>query len=134
MNVSSIIVKTVPKYLDEVVQSLKDCEVCEYYMHDEKGNIIITIEGTGVSEELKKLHIIEELPHVIAADMHMSYIKDELEAHMKVIDNGEVVPKMLNDHDIDPSDITYSGDLRKKDLESFAKSFEKTIVSNTKKD
>ena len=134
MNVSSIIVKTVPKYLDEVVQSLKDCEVCEYYMHDEKGNIIITIEGTGVSEELKKLHIIEELPHVIAADMHMSYSKDELEAHMKVIDNGEVVPKMLNDHDIDPSDITYSGDLRKKDLESFAKSFEKTIVSNTKKD
>ena len=103
-------------------------------MHDEKGNIIITIEGTGVSEELKKLHIIEELPHVIAADMHMSYSKDELEAHMKVIDNGEVVPKMLNDHDIDPSDITYSGDLRKKDLESFAKSFEKTIVSNTKKD
>ena len=134
MNVSSIIVKTVPKYLDEVVQSLKDCEVCEYYMHDEKGNIIITIEGTGVSEELKKLHIIEELPHVIAADMHMSYSKDELEAHMKVIDNGEVVPKMLNDHDIDPSDITYSGDLRKKDLESFAKSIEKTIVSNTKKD
>ena len=63
----------------------------------------------------------------------MSYSKDELEAHMKVIDDGEVVPRMLSDHDLDPSEIVYSGDLRKKDLESFAKSFDKTIVGHTKK-
>jgi len=48
MNVSSIVVQTVPKFLDEVVQSLKDCEVCDYHLHDEKGRVIITIEGSGV--------------------------------------------------------------------------------------
>ncbi|MCX6077459.1 MAG: chaperone NapD [Campylobacterales bacterium] len=125
MNISSIVVQTVPKYLDEVVQSLKDCEACDYHMHDEKGRIIITIEGNGVSEELKKLKIIEEIPHVIAADMQMAYSEDELSEHMEVINNSDVVPKMLNDDSIRASDIVYNGDLRKKDLEGFAKSFEK---------
>ena len=117
MNISSIVVQTVPKYLDEVVKSLKECEACDYHMHDEKGRIIVTIEGNGVKEELQKLSIIEAIPHVIAADMQMAYSEDELDAHMEVLNNADVVPKMLNDDDIDPKDIVYNGDLKKKDLE-----------------
>ncbi|MFA6197238.1 MAG: chaperone NapD [Sulfurimonas sp.] len=123
MNVSSIVVQTVPKYLEEVVQSLKDCEVCDYHMHDKLGRIIITIEGEGVSEELEKLRVIEGIPHVIAADMQMAYSEDELDAHMEVINNADVVPKMLNDDSINARDIVYNGDLRKKDLEGFARTF-----------
>ncbi|MBS4067594.1 MAG: chaperone NapD [Sulfurimonas sp.] len=127
MNISSIVVQTLPKYLNEVVQSLKDCEVCDYHMHDEKGRIIITIEGEGVSEELEKLRVIEEIPHVVAADMQMAYSEDELDAHMEVIANGDAVPKMLNDDTVDISNIKYNGDLRKKDdLARFAKDFDKT--------
>ena len=126
MNISSIVVQTLPKYLDKVVQSLKDCPECDYHMHDEKGRIIITIEGEGVSEELKKLSVIEALPHVAAADMQMAYSEDELDAHMEVINNSDVVPKMLNDDSIDAKDIVYNGDLKKKDLEGFAKSFDST--------
>ncbi|MCJ7765143.1 MAG: chaperone NapD [Thiovulaceae bacterium] len=125
MNVSSIVVQTVPKYLDEVVQSLKECKVCDYHFHDEKGRIIITIEGESVSEELEKLRVVEELPHVVAADMQMAYSEDELNAHMEVINNADAVPKMLNDDTIDPSDIVYNGDLKKKDLEGFARTFDK---------
>ena len=73
MNISSIVVQTLPKYIDEVVESLKSCGVCDYHMHDEKGRIIITIEGDGVQEELKKLKVIEAIPHVISADMHKTY-------------------------------------------------------------
>ena len=54
MNISSIVVQTVPKFLDEVVNALKNSDACDYHLHDEKGRIIITIEGEGVSEELKK--------------------------------------------------------------------------------
>ena len=126
MNVSSIVVQTVPKFLDEVVQSLKDCEVCDYHLHDEKGRIIITIEGEGVAQELDKLRVVESLPHVIAADMQMAYSADELDAHMEVIGNANVVPKMLHDDDLDPRDIIYNGDLKKKDLYGFAKSFDGT--------
>jgi len=129
MNISSIVVQTVPKFLDEVVQALKDCEACDYHLHDEKGRIIITIEGEGVSEELKKLAIIEAIPHVIAADMQMAYSEDELNAHMEVINNADVVPKMLNDDKLDARDIVYNGDLKKKDLEGFAKTFDSTAFN-----
>ncbi|MEA1892936.1 MAG: chaperone NapD [Campylobacterota bacterium] len=124
MNISSIVVQCLPKYLDEVVQDLKECEVCDYHVHDEKGRVIITIEGDGVSEELKKLSVIEAMPHVIAADMQMAYSEDELDEHMEVINNSDAVPKMLHDDTIEAKDIVYNGDLKKKDLDAFAKTFE----------
>jgi len=126
MNVSSIVVQTLPKYIDEVVQSLKECEACDYHLHDEKGRIIITIEGAGVSEELAKLRVVEAIPHVIAADMQMAYSEDELDEHMEVLSNSYVVPKMLHDDDLKPEDIIYNGDLKKKNLEGFAKTFDNT--------
>ena len=125
MNISSIVVQTLPKFVDEVVEVLKKTPECDYHMHDEKGRIIITIEGEGVSEELEKLHVIEAIPHVIAADMQMAFSEDELDEHMEVINNADVVPKMLNDDDINARDIIYNGDLKKKDLEGFARSYEK---------
>ena len=120
MNISSIVVQTVPQYLNEVVASLKECEVCDYHLHDEKGRIIITIEGEGVKEELEKLRVIEALPHVITADMQMAYSEDELDANMEVLNNSDLVPKMLNDERVKANEIVYNGDLKKKDLESFA--------------
>ncbi|MFA5454216.1 MAG: chaperone NapD [Sulfurimonas sp.] len=127
MNISSIVVKTVPKYLKKVVQSLKDCEACDYHMHDEMGRIIITIEGEGVAEELEKLRIIEAIPHVITADMQMAYSEDELDAHMEIIANGDAVPKILNDDSVDFTNMTYNGDLKKRDdLATFTKKFDQT--------
>ena len=126
MNISSIVVQTMPKFLDEVVEALKNTPECDYHMHDEKGRIIITIEGEGVEQELQKLRVVEAIPHVITADMQMAYSEDELDAHMEVIANGDAVPKMLNDDDLDPRDIIYNGDLKKKDLEGFARRFDET--------
>ncbi len=123
MNVSSIVVQTVPKFLDEVVESLKNCEVCDYHLHDEKGRVIITIEGEDVSEEIGKLKIIEALPHVIAADMQMAYSEDELDANIKVINESDAVPNVLNDENVNIDNVTYHGDLKKRDaeLQEFAK-------------
>ena len=126
MNISSIIVQTLPKYVDEVVESLKNCDVCDYHMHDEKGRIIITIEGENVEEELKKLKVIEAIPYVMSADMQMAYSEEELSSHMEVLENADLVPKVLNDDTVDASNIVYNGDLKKKDLEGFAKTFDKT--------
>ena len=126
MNISSIIVQTLPKYVDEVVESLKNCDVCDYHMHDEKGRIIITIEGDGVQEELKKLKVIEAIPYVMSADMQMAYSEEELNSHLEVLENADAVPKVLNDPTVNVADMIYNGDLKKKDLEGFAKTFDKT--------
>jgi len=126
MNVSSVVVQTVPKYLDGLVEDLKSCDACDYHMHDEKGRIIVTIEGENVGEELKKMKVIQALPHVVAADMQMAYSEDELDIHMERLENADAVPTMLHDNDIRPEEIIYNGDLKKKDLEGFAKQFDKT--------
>jgi nitrate reductase NapD len=125
MNISSIVVQTLPKYLDEVIENLKKSGVCDYHFHDEKGRIIITIEGEGVKEELEKLRVIEAIPHVITADMQMAYSEDELDEHMQILNNSDVVPKILQDDDVPVEEIVYHGDLRKKDLESFAEELKK---------
>jgi len=124
MNISSVVVQTVPKFLDNVVESLKNSDACDYHLHDKKGRIIITIEGADVSEELKKMKVIETIPHVISAEMQMAYSEDELEANMKRLENADLVPKMLNDDSIEAEDIIYRGDLKKKDLEGFARTFD----------
>ena len=126
MNISSIVVQTLPKYLDSVLENLKKSGVCDYHMHDEKGRIIITIEGKNVEEELKKLKVIEAIPYVSSADMQMSYSEEELANHMEVLENADLVPKVLNDKDIKVEDIVYRGDLKRKDLIGFAKEFDRT--------
>ncbi|MGB7401327.1 MAG: chaperone NapD [Arcobacter sp.] len=124
MNISSIVVQTLPKYLDQVIEELKNCKACDYHMHDEKGRIIITIEGASVKEELEKLREIEAIPHVISADMQMAYSEDELDENIKVLNNADAVPNMLKDDNVDPTKIVYNGDLKKKDLYSFSKHLE----------
>ena len=85
MNISSIVVQTLPKNLEEVVKALKASGVCDYFMHDELGRVIVTIEGDGVQEELKKLKVIEAIPNVISADMQMAYSQEELDSHLEVL-------------------------------------------------
>ncbi|SFV57156.1 Periplasmic nitrate reductase component NapD [hydrothermal vent metagenome] len=125
MNISSIVVQTRAEYVEEVVENLKKSGVCDYHLHDAKGRIIVTIEGEGVSEELKKLRVIEAIPHVIAADMQMSYSEDELDEHMEVLNSRDAVPKVLQDENIPVEEISYNGDLKKKDLEVFAEAMKK---------
>ncbi|MFW2599970.1 chaperone NapD [Aliarcobacter butzleri] len=124
MNISSIVVQTLPKNLEEVVKALKASGVCDYFMHDELGRVIVTIEGDGVQEELKKLKVIEAIPNVISADMQMAYSQEELDSHLEVLENSDAVPRVLNE-DVKPEDIVYNGDLKQKDLIGFATNFDK---------
>ncbi|MDX4037513.1 chaperone NapD [Aliarcobacter skirrowii] len=126
MNISSIVVTTLPKNLESVIENLKKSGICDYHMHDEKGRVIITIEGENVEDELKKLKVIEAIPNVITADMQMSYSEEELSRHMQVLENSDAVPKVLNNKDINVEDIVYRGDLKRKDLIGFAKEFDNT--------
>jgi nitrate reductase NapD len=126
MNISSIVVQCLPKYVEEVVEALKNTPECDYHLHDDKGRIIITIEGEGVSEELEKLRVIEAIPHVIAADMQMAYSEDELDEHMEVINNRDAVPKILQDtENVDVDRVVYNGDMKKReDMVAFAQEFD----------
>lgn len=113
MNVSSIVVQTSPKFVEEIVEKLKEADFCDYHFHDEKGRIIVTIEGAGVEEEIQKLVKIQEMEHVIAADMSFAYSEDELNAERDKLEAvGDNLPEWLNDENAKKRDIVYNGDLK----------------------
>ncbi|MDP1785078.1 MAG: chaperone NapD [Sulfuricurvum sp.] len=113
MNISSIVVQTNPTYTEEVVELLKNADYCDYHFHDEKGRIIVTIEGSGVEEEITKLVKIQEMAHIISADMSFAYSEDELNAERDKLEAvGNELPSWLNDENATKRDIVYNGDLK----------------------
>ncbi len=114
MNLSSIVVLTTPEYLEEVLDAIKSSPDCEYHLHDEKGRIIVTIEGKDTEEEINKLKKLQAIPHVISAELAFAYSEDELEKERKKLEKAEDnIPEWLNDPDAKITDINYGGDLKK---------------------
>jgi len=117
MNISSIVIQCRSEYYDEVEKWCKESDICDYHFGDkEKGKIIVTIEGKDVSEEIEKLKKIQLVPHVIAADMMMTYQEDMLDEEIKNLNEQNPVPEWLNDPNTKAEDIVYKGDLKKKHI------------------
>ncbi len=76
MNISSAVVKTRPEHLDAVKSALLGSGLCEIHFSDEKGRIVITIEGDDDADEATKLKKIADLPDVASADFAYTY-RDE---------------------------------------------------------
>ena len=78
MNVSSIVVTAVPERVDEVSCRLRESGLCEVFLQDSSGRIIVTIEGRDVGEEMRKLTRIQQMEHVVSADLVYSYSEHEV--------------------------------------------------------
>ena len=51
MNISSIVIQTKPSYVKEVVEVCQKSDFCDYHFCDEeKGKIVVTIEGENIDE------------------------------------------------------------------------------------
>jgi len=117
MNISSIVIQCRSDHYDQVQKWCEESGICEFHFGDkDKGKIIVTIEGEDVGEEIEKLKQIQIAPHVIAADMMMTYQEDMLDEEIKNLESQDPVPSWLNDENVRAEDIVYKGDLKKKDL------------------
>jgi nitrate reductase NapD len=115
MNISSIVVQTLPENVEKVIKIIKENpEICEYHLHDPKGKIIVTVEGKDVEEDIEKLVDIQCFDFVIAADMMMTYQEDQLDEEVKKLEKEGLVPDILTKTDIDPRTVVYNGDLKKR--------------------
>ena len=115
MNLSSIVVLTKPDHLEGVIEAIRSSNNYEYHLHDEKGRIIVTIEGKDTAEEIDKLKLLQTIPHVISAEMVFAYSEDELEKEKEKLENSNNnIPDWLNDPDAPMKDINYGGDLKGK--------------------
>lgn len=113
MTISSIIVQTTPKNVQQLVEQFKKSPLCDYHLHDEKGRIIITIEGNNTGEEMQKLTEIQQMQLVESAEMHYSYNETELDQLRENLDDAPI-PEWLNDENVSAEQISYNGDLKRK--------------------
>ncbi len=115
MNISSIVIQCRSEFYDEVKEWCESSDICDYHFGDkDKGKIIVTIEAEDVGKEIEKLVKIQEQPHIIAADMMMTYQEDQLDEEIRRINEADAVPSVLNEEDIDVTKVVYNGDLKGK--------------------
>ncbi|MEN8186186.1 MAG: chaperone NapD [Bacteroidota bacterium] len=112
MNLSSIVVQVNPSHLDEVIEVIQKSDLWEYQLHDEKGRIIVVIEGKDTEEEVAKLQELQAVKYVSSAEMAFSYSGDELEEARQFLAEKEELPNWLNDPDAKLSEIKYGGDIK----------------------
>jgi nitrate reductase NapD len=115
MNISSVVVKCAPEYVAFVLEELRESKQCEVYAHDELGRIIIILEGETTEEESEKLRIIQEIPHILSAEMAMAFSENEFsdEEGKLELANPDIIDR-LNEEDVDARDIVYNGHLKDK--------------------
>lgn len=114
MNISSVVVKCAPQFLSELLVRLGESGVCEVYSHDENGRIVVIIEGETTEQESERLRVIQELPHVLSAEMVYAYSESEFSAEDGKFDKvSESLIKSLNTETL-AEDIVYQGHLKDK--------------------
>ncbi|WP_292655936.1 chaperone NapD [Nitratifractor sp.] len=117
MNISSIVIRCTPEHYDTVKSWCEESGICEYHFGEQSsGKIIVTIEAEDVNEEIARIMEIQRAPHVISAEMMMTY-QEDLDAAIKELDAAPDVPDLLErctEEEIDPSTVVYHGDLKKK--------------------
>ena len=77
MNVSSIVVKTTPEHIEQVISEIDEIDFCEVHFHDEQGKIIITIEGESIYDQMENMKRIQNISFVLNANLIFSYCEDE---------------------------------------------------------
>ncbi len=117
MNISSIVVRCMPEYYDEIINWCNSSGVCEYHFGEKSsGKIIVTIEAEDVNEEIAKIMEIQRVEHIISAEMMMTY-QEDLDEAFKELESASDVPDLLErctKEEIDPKSVVYHGDLKKK--------------------
>jgi nitrate reductase NapD len=77
MNISSIVIKTLPENLETLKTCLAESGLCDVHFSDELGRIIVTVEGDDNEDETKKLKAIQKLPQVVSADFSYTYADED---------------------------------------------------------
>jgi nitrate reductase NapD len=114
MNISSIVVKCAPKYLEETLKKLNDSGLCEVFASDESGRIIAVIEGDSTESESEKLRGIQAMEHILSAEMVYAYSESEFAPEEGKFDrvSSELVESLNTE--IPAEQIEYRGHLKDK--------------------
>ncbi|MEF3191890.1 MAG: chaperone NapD [Campylobacterales bacterium] len=112
MNISSVVVKCAPRYLDELLDQIAKLEVGDIYAHDDQGRIIVIIEGETTEEESDKLKKLQALEHVLSAEVAYVYSDTEFGPEDGAFEKVDEALLTTLNSDQDASEIVYRGHLK----------------------
>lgn len=71
-----MVVMTLPENLEAVLAELERSQLCEVFLSDQSGKIIVTIEADEVRGGMQKMGEIQNLPHVLSVQLAYSYYEE----------------------------------------------------------
>ncbi len=89
MNVSSIVVKTLPEHMQEVMDNINTVDYCEVHFNDPSGNIVVTIEGESIEDQMESMKKIQSIEFVSGANLSYSYCEEEVAPALNKINEGK---------------------------------------------
>jgi nitrate reductase NapD len=114
MNISSVVVKCAPQFLESVVSSIESLKCCEIHAKDELCRIVIVLDGETTEEESNKLRDIQALDHVLSAEMVYAYSDSEFAAEEGKFEkvSSEILDRLNSD--LPAEEIVYNVHLKDK--------------------
>lgn len=76
MNISGVVVRTFPRYIDNVWQTLEQLEGVEVHAANEDGRLVVTIERQGENDVADLLVHMQDVPGVLSASMVYHQFED----------------------------------------------------------
>ncbi len=114
MNISSVVVKCAPQFIQTVVEGIEELKCCEIHAKDDLGRIIIILEGDTTEAESEKLRRVQAVEHVLSAEMVYAYSESEFSAEEGKFEkvSTEILDRLNSDMPADS--IVYNGHLKDK--------------------
>lgn len=79
MNISGLVIMTVPKKTKQVVEKLKDIEGLEIHRVLEDGKIVAVLERESTGEEVNTVRNMYDIDGVITATMAYHHFEEEVD-------------------------------------------------------
>jgi nitrate reductase NapD len=76
MNISGVVVRTFPRNIDKVWQTLEQFEGVEVHGANEDGRLVVTIEKQGEKDIVDLLVHMQDVPGVLSASMVYHQFED----------------------------------------------------------
>ena len=76
MNISGVVVRTFPRHIDNVWQTLERLEGVEVHGANEDGRLVVTIEKKGEKDIADLLVHMQDVPGVLSASMVYHQFED----------------------------------------------------------
>ena len=79
MIISGIVVASRPEHLAEANQALEAISWVDVHFSDPRGRLVVTMEAADLDQSVDRLRQLQELPHVLMAELAQYCIEEEFQ-------------------------------------------------------